>query len=62
MRVICLRASLRGADSGIYDMANSGIATAPVRYQAGASALPVRSVSQATANWAVPPNTEMARA
>ena len=35
---------------------------APVRYQAGASGLPVRSVSQATMNWAEPPNTEIAKA
>ena len=43
-------------------MAQSPAAVANSKYQAGASALPVTSVSQATTSCAVPPNIAIATA
>ena len=55
-------ATFEGAVSGMNIMAQSPAAVANSKYQAGASALPVTSVSQATMSWAVPPNIAIATA
>jgi hypothetical protein len=55
-------ASFEGAVSGMNIMAQSPAAVANSKYQAGASALPVTSVSQATTSWAVPPKIAIATA
>ena len=48
--------SRTGALSRISIRATWPIAVAPIRYQAGAIALPVMWISQVTTSWVVPPN------
>src|ERR1700689_5760413 len=54
--------SLSGAVSGISDAVASPSSRAPIQYHAGASGLPVRSMSQVMTNCVEQPNTEIANA